>query len=399
MFSRPARGIAHDRSVPAHPPLPPVRSPATPTASSCSCRCCACRTSSSTSTSRTPPTRRRTSWPRSPFGQIPVIEDGDVTLYDSNAILVYLATRYDPSGRWLPREPEAAARVQQWLSVAAGYLAYGPAAARLVKVFGARLDHDRAREIAGRLFAVLDRHLDGRKFLTGDEPTIADVAIYTYTALAPEGGVSLGPYGNDRRLARPHRGAARFRGAAAKPRADGSLTWRAPSIPANGWCRNAPACASGSRRSDAGSSATSCRTSTASCSRSCPTCWSAASMREAGPGPRSSPAGRASCARPIRARSRIEARPAAGDPLAAGLVVGAPVGLLGIELETRRRNRMNGTVIALGRDGFTVEVGRASATARNTSRRASPRSPTEPTPRPRLLRTERARLSPPMRRR
>ena len=52
----------------------------------------------------------------------------------------------------------------------------------------------------------------------------------------------------------------------------------------------------------------------------------------------------------------IAALPVPGDPLAANLAVGAPVGLLGIELETRRRNRMNGRVIALGDGGFAVRV-------------------------------------------
>lgn len=133
---------------------------------------------------------------KNPFGQVPVIEDGDLTLTDSNAILVYLATRYDSSGCWLPRDPVAAARVQRWLSVAAGQLAFGPAAARLVTVFGAKLDHQRARTIAAQLYTVLDQHLATRPFLAADEPTIADVAIYSYTALAPEGGVSLEPYPN-----------------------------------------------------------------------------------------------------------------------------------------------------------------------------------------------------------
>jgi glutathione S-transferase len=41
---------------------------------------------------------------------------------------------------------------------------------------------------------VLEGHLTGRRFLVGEAPTIADVAIYTYTAHAPEGGVSLEPY-------------------------------------------------------------------------------------------------------------------------------------------------------------------------------------------------------------
>ncbi|KYF93710.1 glutathione S-transferase family protein [Sorangium sp. So ce394] len=135
---------------------------------------------------------------KNPFGQVPVIEDGDVTLADSNAILVYLASRYDPAGRWLPRDPVAAARVQQWLSVAAGQLVAGPAAARLARVFGAKVDVDRAKAIAAQLLTVVDQHLSARRFLAGDAPTLADIAMYTYTAHAPEGGVSLEPYGHVR---------------------------------------------------------------------------------------------------------------------------------------------------------------------------------------------------------
>lgn len=133
-----------------------------------------------------------------PFGQVPVIEDGEVTLADSNAILVYLALRYDPSGAWYPREPLAAARVQQWLSVAAGQLAGGPAMARFIKVFGAPLDYERPAALAAQLFGVLDAALAREAFLAGPSPTIADVAMYTYTAHAPEGGVSLEPHRNIR---------------------------------------------------------------------------------------------------------------------------------------------------------------------------------------------------------
>lgn len=131
---------------------------------------------------------------RNVFGQVPVIEDGDVTLADSNAILVYLATKYDDSGRWLPRDPAAAGEVQRWLSVAAGLLVQGPGAARLVTVFGASFDHDRAKAVAARLYGVLDPYLATRDVLVGTAPTIADIALYTYTVVAPEGGVSLDPY-------------------------------------------------------------------------------------------------------------------------------------------------------------------------------------------------------------
>ncbi|MFX5085475.1 glutathione S-transferase N-terminal domain-containing protein, partial [Acinetobacter baumannii] len=74
-----------------------------------------------------------------PFGQVPVLEDDGVVIADSNAILVYLAKKAG-RGDWLPEDPVGAAAVQRWLSVAAGELAYGPAAARLVTVFGAKFN-------------------------------------------------------------------------------------------------------------------------------------------------------------------------------------------------------------------------------------------------------------------
>ena len=133
---------------------------------------------------------------KNPLGQVPVVEDGDVRLRDSGAILVYLASLYDESGQWYPRDAIVAARIQQWLSVAAGQLAAGPHVARLVSVFKLPLDREKAKGIADQLFALLDEHLASSKFLAGELPTIADLAIYTYTAHAPEGGVSLEPWSN-----------------------------------------------------------------------------------------------------------------------------------------------------------------------------------------------------------
>lgn len=128
-----------------------------------------------------------------PFGQVPVIQDGETTLADSNAILVYLAGRYD-AGQWLPRDPVAAAAVQRWLSVAAGPLAFGPAAARMAVLFKAPVNAEEAIARAKDLFAVMEAELDTRPFLTGNAPTLADIANYTYIAHAPEGNVSLDPY-------------------------------------------------------------------------------------------------------------------------------------------------------------------------------------------------------------
>ncbi|MFT4769433.1 MAG: glutathione S-transferase [Glaciecola sp.] len=129
-----------------------------------------------------------------PFGQVPVLEDGDVTLYDSNAILVYLAARYDDSRRWYPQDGETQAHVQIWLSRAANELANGAAAARLVTVFKAGLDHAAAISKAEALLGVLNTTLANSDWLVGENPTIADVALYSYIAHAPEGGVDLRPY-------------------------------------------------------------------------------------------------------------------------------------------------------------------------------------------------------------
>jgi glutathione S-transferase len=131
---------------------------------------------------------------KNPLGQVPVIEDGTVTLADSNAILVYLASRYDEARRYYPREAVPAAEVQRWLSVAAGELRYGPGNLRMLAKMKAPIDKGVAERDSARLLPVLESSLGTRSWLVGDHVTIADIAIYTYSALAPEGGVSLEPY-------------------------------------------------------------------------------------------------------------------------------------------------------------------------------------------------------------
>ncbi len=132
------------------------------------------------------------------FGQVPVLDDGDVTLSDSNAILIYLASKYDDTNTWLPRDFVDAANVQRFLSVAAGKVAYGPALARLVNVFGANLDKTTAIATAHGILSELDCHLEGRDWLATVNPTIADIANYAYIAHAPEGDISLESYPNIR---------------------------------------------------------------------------------------------------------------------------------------------------------------------------------------------------------
>jgi len=131
------------------------------------------------------------------FGQVPVLDDNGVVLADSNAILVYLANKYG-HGRWLPTDPVGAARVQRWLSVAAGPLHAGPATARLITVFGASNNAEDVIARSHNLLKVIDQELSNSTYLAGDAPTIADIAGYTYIAHAPEGNVSLQDYANVR---------------------------------------------------------------------------------------------------------------------------------------------------------------------------------------------------------
>jgi glutathione S-transferase len=128
-----------------------------------------------------------------PFGQVPVLDDDGTVISDSNAILVYLAKKSGQS-QWLPEDAKGGAAIQRWLSVAAGELAYGPAAARLITVFGAGFNPDEVISRAHVLLTRIDAHLVDRDWLVGNGPTIADVALYSYIASAPEGNVDLSGY-------------------------------------------------------------------------------------------------------------------------------------------------------------------------------------------------------------
>ncbi|MCE8003974.1 glutathione S-transferase family protein [Billgrantia ethanolica] len=128
------------------------------------------------------------------FGEVPVLDDDGTVIADSLAILVYVARKIGPS-HWLPTDPADEARVQRWLSVAAGKIAYGACAARLITVFSAPF---RAEEVIGRAhatLAVMEQTLEGQRWIAGTaQPSIADVALYSYVERAPEGNVDLSGY-------------------------------------------------------------------------------------------------------------------------------------------------------------------------------------------------------------
>tara|TARA_R110002153_G_scaffold18021_4_gene63158 strand:+ start:38150 stop:38788 length:639 start_codon:yes stop_codon:yes gene_type:complete len=130
-----------------------------------------------------------------PFGQVPILDDSGEIVWDSTAILVYLAKKYGDES-WLPTDPIGAAKVQRFLSIASGEVFRGPCSARLITVFGAPLDADACKTTAHNLFNILDKHLAEHDYLAASHRTIADVACYSYIAHAPEGNVSLTKYKN-----------------------------------------------------------------------------------------------------------------------------------------------------------------------------------------------------------
>jgi glutathione S-transferase len=129
-----------------------------------------------------------------PFGQVPVLVDGDVTIADAQAILVYLARQYGGE-QWLPLEAEPLSRVMRWLSTTAGEVRQGPESARLYYLFKATsINIERATQRAEFILTQLNQHLSDRQWLEFDRPTIADVAVFPYVALAPDGKIDLSPY-------------------------------------------------------------------------------------------------------------------------------------------------------------------------------------------------------------
>jgi len=132
------------------------------------------------------------------WGEIPILVDGTVVLRDSQAILVYLASKY-AGETWLPRDAAGMAEVVQWLSTAANEVQNGPASARLVDKFGYAIDKADTLQRSARILPLIEARLAGHQWLALERPTIADCAVFPYVALAPEGGVSLADYPNIRR--------------------------------------------------------------------------------------------------------------------------------------------------------------------------------------------------------
>lgn len=138
-----------------------------------------------------------------PLGQIPVLRDADLTLRDAQAILVYLAGKYDQGRTWYPEDPKTQGEIAMWLSFAGGEI-MNSSAARLHDMLFYDFDIDKVRAAAHAAFRVLDDHLTDREikgadWIVSDNPTVADVACFPYVALSGDGGISLDDYNAIRR--------------------------------------------------------------------------------------------------------------------------------------------------------------------------------------------------------
>ena len=126
-----------------------------------------------------------------PRGQIPLLVDGETVIWDSMAILTYLARHYGDES-WLPLDALSHARVMQWLAVSENEFLYGLARARAVFLFNRPFDLEQCQADARIGLEAMELHLDKRPWLGPGHVTIADIACYPYISLSHEAEVSLG---------------------------------------------------------------------------------------------------------------------------------------------------------------------------------------------------------------
>ena len=119
-----------------------------------------------------------------PNGKVPAITDDGVTVFDSHAILLYLAEKHH---RFLPQETAARAATLSWLElIATGLSPLSGQAVHFLHYAPENLPYAKNRYVkeVERHYRVLDERLASSKFLAGDEYTIADMALYGWAASA-----------------------------------------------------------------------------------------------------------------------------------------------------------------------------------------------------------------------
>ena len=134
-----------------------------------------------------------------PNGHIPVLQDGELVLWESMAINLYLARKYD-KGLW-PKTVEGEGRAYQWSLWAMTELEDPVLTALLHRMFlpADQRDPKKADDAAERFkkpLGVLDGALAGRPYLLGEGFSVADLNVASVMAWAPLGGLDLGSGSN-----------------------------------------------------------------------------------------------------------------------------------------------------------------------------------------------------------
>lgn len=118
-----------------------------------------------------------------PAGKVPVLQDGDLTITESNAIMMYLAESKGPTDLW-PVDDRARAQISQWQFFQAAHLsptADGFLSENVLKpMLGQSPDKKALDGLVAQLrrwFQVLEHTLVESDYLVGNEPTIADLSV------------------------------------------------------------------------------------------------------------------------------------------------------------------------------------------------------------------------------
>jgi len=121
-----------------------------------------------------------------PNGRIPTLVDGDFVLWESNSIMRYLAMEFEPASPLYPAAPKLRAAIDRWLDWTLSTLqpVDRPVFWGLVRTPVAQRDMkalQQAADAAGVVYAMLDAHLAKRRFVEGEQFTLADIALATFT--------------------------------------------------------------------------------------------------------------------------------------------------------------------------------------------------------------------------
>lgn len=132
----------------------------------------------------------------SPLGDFPILLDGDKKVWSSNACLIYLASKYDANDSWYPQDPDTLANLHEWLIIASE-LSDSIGKLREHEIFlrddvnineKKKLAYSLLKKIETQLWK---NNLTNKVWLVDNQPTIADLACFSYIIFSDQASISL----------------------------------------------------------------------------------------------------------------------------------------------------------------------------------------------------------------